>query len=70
MNRNFSLETLDFNGKKLKDMSSVSVITFKIESYEKSDFPIICLSDHFKLYFKYDKKKLSAATSLKRIGKR
>lgn len=29
----FSLKTLDFNGKKLKDMSSVSVITFKIQEF-------------------------------------
>ncbi|MFT7071748.1 hypothetical protein [Patiriisocius sp. Uisw_017] len=30
----FSLKTLDFNGKKLKDMSSTSVITFKIREFE------------------------------------
>jgi hypothetical protein len=30
----FSLKTLDFDGKKLKDMSSVSVITFKIQEFK------------------------------------
>lgn len=30
----FLLETLDFNGKKLKDMSSTSVITFRIQDFE------------------------------------
>ena len=30
----FSLETLDFNGKKLKDMSSTSVITFKMSEFD------------------------------------
>jgi hypothetical protein len=30
----FSLETLDFNGKKLKDMSSTSVITFKMCEFD------------------------------------
>ena len=30
----FSLKTLDFDGKKLKDMSSTSVITFKIQDFE------------------------------------
>jgi len=33
----FSLKTLDFDGKKLKDMSSVSVITFKITEFEIVD---------------------------------
>lgn len=33
----FSLKTLDFNGKKLKDMSSASVITFKIQEFEIID---------------------------------
>lgn len=35
---------------------NTSIITFKLESYEKSDYPIVCLPDHFKMYFKYDKK--------------
>ena len=35
----FSLKTLDFNGKKLKDMSSASVMTFKIQEFEPSDKP-------------------------------
>ncbi|XLS27996.1 hypothetical protein ACJD0Z_12390 [Flavobacteriaceae bacterium M23B6Z8] len=30
----FSLKTLDFDGKKLKDMSATSVITFKIQDFE------------------------------------
>ena len=35
----FSLKTLDFDGKKLKDMSSVSVISFKIQEFKPSDKP-------------------------------
>ncbi|TBW29945.1 hypothetical protein [Gramella sp. KN1008] len=35
----FSLKTLDFDGKKLKDMSSASVITFKIQEFEPADKP-------------------------------
>ncbi|MCW5516920.1 hypothetical protein [Muriicola sp. Z0-33] len=35
----FSLKTIDFNGKKLKDMSSASVITFKIQGFEPADDP-------------------------------
>jgi len=35
----FSLKTLDFDGKKLKDMSSASVMTFKIQKFEPSDKP-------------------------------
>lgn len=35
----FSLRTLDFRGKKLKDMSSASVITFKIQEFTPSDKP-------------------------------
>lgn len=35
----FSLKTLDFDGKKLKDMSSTSVITFKIQEFEAQDKP-------------------------------
>lgn len=36
---NFSLKTLDFNGKKLKDMSATSVITFKIQEFMPTDKP-------------------------------
>ena len=35
----FSLKTIDFDGKKLKDMSSASVITFKIQEFMPSDKP-------------------------------
>ena len=35
----FSLKTLDFDGKKLKDMSSASVISFKIQEFTPSDKP-------------------------------
>jgi len=35
----FSLKTLDFDGKKLKDMSSVSVILFNIQEFESMDKP-------------------------------
>ncbi|WP_323787902.1 hypothetical protein [Psychroserpens sp.] len=35
----FSLKTLSFNGKKLKDMSSTSVITYKIQEFTPSDKP-------------------------------
>ncbi|GHA47613.1 hypothetical protein GCM10007103_30710 [Salinimicrobium marinum] len=35
----FSLKTLDFDGKKLKDISSASVMTFKIQEFEPSDKP-------------------------------
>jgi hypothetical protein len=35
----FSLKTLDFDGKKLKDMSSVSVILFNIQEFEPMDKP-------------------------------
>ena len=37
----FSLKTLDFNGKKLKDMSSVSVIIFNIQEFEPMNKPIL-----------------------------
>lgn len=37
----FSLKTLDFNGKKLKDMSSTSVITFKIQEFTPKDNPVL-----------------------------
>lgn len=33
----FSLRTLDFKGKKLKDMSSTSVITFKVQEFNPSE---------------------------------
>ncbi len=36
---NFSLKTLDFDGKKLKDMSATSVLTFKIQEFTPSDKP-------------------------------
>lgn len=36
---NFRLQTLDFDGKKLKDMSSTSVITFKVEEFDPSSMP-------------------------------
>lgn len=35
----FSLKTLDFDGKKLKDISSASVITFKIQEFVPGDKP-------------------------------
>lgn len=35
----FSLKTLDFDGKKLKDMSSVSAMSFKIQEFVASDKP-------------------------------
>jgi hypothetical protein len=35
--KSFSLKTLDFNGKKLKDMSSTSVISFKIQEFNPTD---------------------------------
>lgn len=35
----FSLKTLDFNGKKTKDMSSTSVISFKIQEFSPADNP-------------------------------
>lgn len=38
----FSLTTLDFDGKKLADMSSTSVITFKIQDFEiNKDEPVL-----------------------------
>ena len=37
--QSFSLKTLDFDGKKLKDMSSVSVISYKIQEFIPSDNP-------------------------------
>jgi hypothetical protein len=35
----FALKTLDFDGKKLKDMSAVSVISFTIQEFEPADQP-------------------------------
>jgi hypothetical protein len=35
----FSLKTLSFDGKKLKDMSETSVITYKIQEFTPSDNP-------------------------------
>lgn len=37
----FSLKTLDFNGKKIKDMSTTSVITFKIQEFSPTDNPVL-----------------------------
>lgn len=37
----FSLKTLDFDGKKLKDMSSTSVVTFKIQEFTPEDTPVL-----------------------------
>ncbi|WP_158850595.1 hypothetical protein [Algibacter sp. L1A34] len=37
----FSLKTLSFNGKKLKDMSATSVITYKIQEFNPSMDPIL-----------------------------
>lgn len=36
---NFSLKTIDFNGKKLKDMSRTTVLTFKIQEFTPKDNP-------------------------------
>jgi hypothetical protein len=38
---NFSLKTLAFDGKKLKDMSSASVITYKIQEFTPGDDPVL-----------------------------
>lgn len=37
----FSLKTVDFDGKKLKDISTASVITFKIQEFEPQDDPVL-----------------------------
>lgn len=37
----FSLKTLDFEGKKLKDLSSTSVISFKIQEFSPMDSPVL-----------------------------
>lgn len=47
----FSLKTIDFEGKKLKDMSSVSVITFKIQGFTPTDNPNIDGKKHVLLGF-------------------
>lgn len=39
--KSFSLKTLDFNGKKTKDMSSTSVISFKIQEFSPTDNPTL-----------------------------
>ena len=39
--KSFSLKTLDFDGKKAKDMSSVSVVTFKIQEFNPGDNPVL-----------------------------
>lgn len=47
----FSLKTIDFEGKKLKDMSSVSVITFKIQGFTPADNPVLDGDKHVLLGF-------------------
>lgn len=47
----FSLKTIDFEGKKLKDMSAVSVITFKIQGFEPMDNPVLDGEKHVLLGF-------------------
>src|SRR5690606_6440810 len=37
----FSLKTLDFDGKKAKDMSAVSLITYKIQEFQLADKPVL-----------------------------
>ncbi|MDT0691579.1 hypothetical protein RM549_17440 [Salegentibacter sp. F188] len=37
----FSLKTLDFDGKKLKDISAATVMTFKIQEFEPADKPAL-----------------------------
>jgi hypothetical protein len=39
--KSFSLKTLDFDGKKLKDISSTSVISFKIQEFTPKDEPLL-----------------------------
>jgi hypothetical protein len=39
--KSFSLKTLDFDGKKPKDMSSVSVVTFKIQEFSPTNNPVL-----------------------------
>ncbi|TDY11952.1 hypothetical protein [Meridianimaribacter flavus] len=47
----FSLKTLDFDGKKLKDMSSVSVVSFTIQEFEPEDKPELNGKKHVLLAF-------------------
>ncbi len=37
----FSLKTIDFDGKKVKDMSSTSVISFKIQEFKPENDPVL-----------------------------
>lgn len=37
--QSFSLKTIDFNGKKLKDMSKTTVLSFKIQEFTPNDNP-------------------------------
>ena len=37
----FSLKTLDFDGKKSKDMSAVSLITYKIQEFQLAEKPVL-----------------------------
>lgn len=39
--KSFSLKTLDFNGKKIKDMSKTSILTFKLQEFTPKDSPIL-----------------------------
>lgn len=39
--QSFSLSTLDFDGKKMKDLSSTTVISFKIQKFKPTDNPIL-----------------------------
>ncbi|SFW15403.1 hypothetical protein [Cellulophaga fucicola] len=48
---NFSLKTLDFDGKKLKDISNTSVITFKIQEFIPTDKPKLNGKKHILLGF-------------------
>ena len=47
----FSLKTLDFNGKKTKDMSATSVISFKLQEFNPSDNPKLDGKKHVLLAF-------------------
>ena len=38
---NFSLKTIDFNGKKIKDMSKTTVLSFKIQEFTPTDNPVL-----------------------------
>lgn len=39
--QSFSLSTLDFDGKKMKDLSSTTVISFKVQGFKPTDNPIL-----------------------------